>query len=595
MAKKENEKSKAELYREERKARIAKANKKNAKSLEAGKKVAGVGKKVVAVVLCAAILFGICCWANAIFGFTGKMSTALKVGSQRVSATEYEFYYKNMYQQAAYMEQMYQQYGQSSGFSTDKAPDEIPFTGEDGKPTNYAEYFRTESIEQARQLIAYYLEAKANGFELDEEAQQEIDETIENYKSSAAENGYSLDSYLRASFGAGFTTKMFREQLVIQETATHYQEKLKEDFTAGVKLDDIKAEYEKNKKDYDYADIHYYKFAGETLTAEEGETEKDLEKRQNKENEKIYKEAEGVYADVTDVATLETALAEYLKAKEAEKKAEEEAEKAEAETAEEAAEAEETADAEEAEATEEEKEEVKNSIELKNSSYSSISTAVSTKGGDWVYSKDRKAGDKTLIKDGASAYIIIIDKPAYVSNSVTFRHIKIDVQAEDAENITDAEKKEAKKTADSVLKEWKDGDKTEETFSDLANKDSSDSETNTIGGLVENYRISTGGYNDEFNEWIFSADRKKSDTKIIKADDDGYEIVYFLSDNKDDIDQYDTIRTKMASDKVEENEKALLADDGKYVADVNEKVTISVMKKFCKTIRSNIAYQNRQQ
>ena len=593
MAKKENEKTKAELYREERKARIAKANKKNAKSLEAGKKVAGIGKKVVAVVLCAAILFGICCWANAIFGFTGKMSTALKVGSQRVSATEYEFYYKNMYQQAAYMEQMYQQYGQSSGFSTDKAPDEIPFTGEDGKPTNYAEYFRTESIEQARQLLAYYLEAKANGFELDEDAQNEINETIENYKSTAAENGYSLDSYLRASFGAGFTTKMFRKQLEIQETASHYQEKLKEDFTAAVKLDDIKAEYNKNKKDYDYADIHYYKFAGETLTAEEGETEKDLEKRQNKENEKIYKEAEGVYADVTDVATLETALADYLKAKEEEKKAEEEKDKAEDEKEEETAE--EPAETEEqAEDKEEDKEEVKNTIELKNSSYSSISSAVSTKGGDWVYAKDRKAGDKTLIKDGASAYIIIIDKPAYTGNSVSFRHIKIAVQAEDAENVTDAEKKEAKKTADSVYKEWKAGDKTEETFSDLANKESSDSETNTIGGLVKNYRISSGGYNDEFNAWIFSADRKKGDTKVIKADDDGYEIVYFVSNNKDDIDQYDTIRTKMASDKVTENEKALLADDGKYVADVNEKCTIRVMKNFCKTIRSNIAYQNRQ-
>ena len=160
--------------------------------------------------------------------------------------------------------------------------------------------------------------------------------------------------------------------------------------------------------------------------------------------------------------------------------------------------------------------------------------------------------------------------------------------------MTDAEKKEAKKTADSVYKEWKAGDKTEETFSDLANKESSDSETNTIGGLVKNYRISSGGYNDEFNAWIFSADRKKGDAKVIKADDDGYEIVYFVSNNKDDIDQYDTIRTKMASDKVTENEKALLADDGKYVADVNEKCTIRVMKNFCKTIRSNIAYQNRQ-
>ena len=37
----------------------------------------------------------------------------------------------------------------------------------------------------------------------------------------------------------------------------------------------------------------------------------------------------------------------------------------------------------------------------------------------------------------------------------------------------------------------------------------------------------------------------------------------------------------------------LLADDGKYVPEVNDKVTARVMKKFCNTIRDNISYQNR--
>ena len=43
---KNDTKSKAEVYREERKERIAKANKKNAKKINAGKAVSGVVKKV---------------------------------------------------------------------------------------------------------------------------------------------------------------------------------------------------------------------------------------------------------------------------------------------------------------------------------------------------------------------------------------------------------------------------------------------------------------------------------------------------------------------------------------------------------------------
>ena len=56
MAKNEPSKSKAELYREERKARIAKAAKQNAKSIEKRTTVASIAKKVVAIILAVAIV-----------------------------------------------------------------------------------------------------------------------------------------------------------------------------------------------------------------------------------------------------------------------------------------------------------------------------------------------------------------------------------------------------------------------------------------------------------------------------------------------------------------------------------------------------------
>ncbi len=593
------EKSKAELYREERKARIAKATKKNSKNIEKGKKIAGVGKKVVAVILCVAIIAGLGYWLNLTFGIVEGLATAAKVGNQKVSASDFHFYYSNMYQQAAYYEQMMsQQYGYSTGFDSSKSPDEIPYTGEDGKETTYAQYFKDQAVEQLHHLLAVYQEAEKNNFKLDEDKVKEIDETIENYKNSATENGFSLNAYLKASFGGGFTEKKFRKQLLIQETASAYEEKLHQDFADGVKTDDILAKYKENKKDYDYADIHYYKFAGTALTAEEGETEDALKERQDKENAKIYKDAEAVYKDSKDVESLESALKEYLDKKAEEEKAEAakanpaSATDAEAATATEADAATAT-DADAATATDAEEEPAKeNSSKLETSTYSSIKAAVGEKGADWVYGEGRKAGDRKLIKDEANAYILIVDKAPYQGNSVSVRHISVPALTDGEEEPTAADIKKAKSDAEAILKEWKEGKKTEETFADLANSHSDDTATNTNGGLVEKLRVSSSTFNDDVNAWAFDSARKAGDTKIFEKDG-GFEIVYFVSNNKDDIDQYDVIRSELGNEAAEKAEEDLLAEDGEYAIDVNEYWTNKIMNDFCKTMKRNIAYQNR--
>lgn len=560
------EKSKAELYREERKERIAKSNKKNSKTIEKGRTVAGVIQKIVAVIVVLAIVFGIGYWLNATTGFVTKNVSAVKIGDAKVSAVVYRYYYSNMYQQTSYYAEQYSQYGMDMGFNSELSPDDPSntTTDEDGNTITWAESFKQSAIDRAQYVEAYYAKAVAAGYKLDDDAESEIDETIENYRSQAAEDSYSLNGYLKASFGAGFTERVFRKQLEKEQMASKYAEKIQEDYKEAVTDKYVLSEYKKNSKKYDFADIHYYKFAGETLTAADNESDAALAKRQKKANNALYKDAQGVYDSVTDLDSLETALKKYLASQK-------------------------TTEEETTDTTETTETETTNTTELAISDYEAISSAVGTKGADWVYGA-RKAGDKTIIKDEANAYIIIVDKPAYTGHSVDVRHCLVKFDAADEDNVTDSEKKVAKVTAEKLLKDWKSGDATEKTFAKLATDNSEDDGSKDDGGLYAGIRIKDS-YEQAFLDWSFDPARKVGDTGIIETSY-GYHIMYFSKDNTDDIDQYNTIRENKAQDEYDAYDKKLLADDGDFVPVVSDYWTTLEMNKFCKTIKTNLAYSS---
>ena len=124
MAKNESSKSKAEIYREERKERIAKANKKNAKSIEKRNNAAKIAKKVIAVVVVVAIVLGIGWKFVDSFGLIEKATTAMTVGSDKISTAEFAYYYNAQYQQMSYMSSYYAQSGYNIGFDSSKSPDD---------------------------------------------------------------------------------------------------------------------------------------------------------------------------------------------------------------------------------------------------------------------------------------------------------------------------------------------------------------------------------------------------------------------------------------------------------------------------------------
>ena len=70
-----------------------------------------------------------------------------------------------------------------------------------------------------------------------------------------------------------------------------------------------------------------------------------------------------------------------------------------------------------------------------------------------------------------------------------------------------------------ILAEFNSGDKTEDSFAELANKYSEDEGSNTNGGLYEN--IAKGQMVQEFNDFCF-ADHKAGDTGIVYGESSSY-------------------------------------------------------------------------
>ena len=557
MDKNETTKSKAEIYREERKARIAKAAKQNAKSIEKRTTLAKIAKKVVAIVLVVAIVGGIGWALIDNLGVVEKYTTALKVGDTKISTAEFNYYYSMQYQQTSYMQDYYQQnMGYDMGYDVSAAPDEQKTKDADGKEITWAEQFKTAAAEQAQFIIANYNEAVKAGLTLTDDEKKEIDETIENYRTNAAQNNYSLNAYLRDSFGGGFTEKVFRKQLEMETLAQNFYNDKQSELLTAVSDEEIQAEYDKNTKEYNYADVTYYTFAFETLKAEEGETDEALKARQKEANDKVTAEAKAIYDGSTDKESFVKAVRDY-------KNKDADAEKAAADTA----------------------DYTTNSVAA---THSSLVTAISEGGADWAFDAARKAGDKTLITGDKATYIIMVDKAAYVMNSVDVRHCLIQFDAKDEKNVTDEEKQEAYNTAKKLYDEWLAGEKTEATFKQMAIDNTQDDGSKENGGLYQGIRISDS-YVEAFEKWCFDDTRKTGDSGIIETEH-GYHIMYFVKDNTEDLDWKNTIRTTMGEEDFTEFNDKLVAEDGAYALTKSEKWMNYTSEEFCDRIRKNLAY-----
>lgn len=563
-----NEKSKAEQYRDERKARIAKSAKKNAHSMEARNTAKKVVNKVISIVLCAVIVLGVVAFS---LNYYGALQRVIKIGGvgsdQSVSIAEYEYYYMRAYNQVRYQAQYYQYYYQTSnGYDLSLTPEEQTQTTKDadGNEITWVEKLHEDTLEIIQLHKAYYNEALKMGLKLTKADEAFIDKQIEdlrdeaksagsNSSSSDSENKvtYSLNAYLRKVYGGSINERFLRKQLKIQVLAQKYLTERTNEIAKDYDQKDIDAEYKKDTTAYDFVTFRAYTFKTTELTKEDNETDDALKARQAKANAEVKKNANDFYNAVTNDATF------TAKAKELNK---------------------DTADY---------------NVD-KETKYSMLkSTAQSTFSEDaakWLFDSSTKVGSKKLFSDeenGKYIVVLALSKP-HQEQTVTARHILFQTKDQNSGNDLSEEEIAKKKTqAEDVLKKFNEGDKTEDSFAALANEYNEDTGSSSNGGLYEH--IYPGQMVTEFNDWVFDANRKAGDVELVETDY-GYHIIYFVA--KDGKDYYDSaIRSSKANEDIETETKAL--QEGKdYVVGLGPRRMNYAEKRVLKKIKYLVELSN---
>ena len=608
------EKSAAELYREERKARIAKSAKKNAKksiSADSSAKAA----KVIAVVLVLALVGGICGMIVNLTGVVDRSRTAFYVGDVIVSQPEYSYYYSSIYQMYA----QYAAYGYID-LDTSTTPDKQEYSGslgeiegfpEDQTPmwTDFFEYNAKQRIQYTKACVK---EAEKLGLKLSDEQLASIDSNISEMEESAKANNYSLSSYLRASIGKGMTVGIYKKILEEQQICELVQDNKSDELAAGYTDKQVAKEYKKNTVNYATVSFRSYVIKAETVKDEEADTEKVTDETMAA----AKKVADKLAADAKDEASFKDSVALIESAND----------------------------------NKDYKEFLTDdSLTLQSDvNYETVSGSVSDEDFlDWLFSEKTEKNATYVLENADTGYTVYLmvapSHKAPDSDIYDVRHILVkfpeeetadtadeaeeaaeeettaadgetteaetteaettkeettaapevkvetldtskysDVTIDLAVNADTAKDKATYKKAQDILKEYLDGDKTASSFAKLAQEYTEDS-NGADGGLYSD--VPRGQMVSEFEDWCLKDGRKEGDVGIVETTY-GYHIMYFV---KRDVKTWDDdVREALASADLDTYIDELVKADDVKVDQVNDKAIASTEDFLVKLVKNQI-------
>ncbi len=557
-------KTNAEIYREQRKERLAKASKK--KNHGKHDNLIRLIVKIISVILIVAlVLFGTAKVLTDVFCVPQKILTAATYGDEKLTVAEYNYYYMNLYNQAVQLASQYtQQYGQNiSGFDTTVSPSEQEYVGEDAGENveTWADYFMYTAHERGFLTKAVYKDAmsedaKKAGFKLTDEQTKEmndqIKEVMDYLADGAKKNDYALDNYIAKTCGEGLTEKSYKELLERDFIAQYYLNWYQENATEKATDEDIANYYKENKAYVDIASIRYFTVSYAETEGKDGFTQKEAKAQADK-----------FLASVTDEKSFIELSKEYAPKDYKENYADDDATLAE---------------------------------NINASTLESISEDMAK----WSMNEKRAKGNIAVFDSTAQEcyYIVYIVEPAHKNSSsagVDIRHLLVEAATTttDAEGKTvdlpqatiDKNFKEAKAEADKLLKQFQDGKQTEDAFAALATNYTDDPGSKETGGLYEDI-TSESSYVPEFLDWSL-APHKKGDTGIIKTDY-GYHIMYFVGADQTQKWESD-VRNAIGTDAYDEYNNSVY-DKIHEESKLNDGLVEFFSERILKVIDRSIAY-----
>ena len=462
---------------------------------------------VIALVLC---VFVSAVTINPIKNVIYKNTNAMKVGDHVLTSVDVNYFYIDAVSSYVSQNSAYLQYI----MDINKPLNEQVANSETG--ATWADSFLDQAKESIKSTYALYDMAMKEGHKLTEAEQKNVDNTIATRTLYAAYYGYnSLDAWLRATYGNGAGENSYRNYLEISALASSYLTAHSDslEFSADDLLD-FQAETPYRYNSYTYAS--YYLSAA---SFREGGTKDD--------------KGNTVYTDEEKAAAI--------------KAAEEAANTLAAGT---------YADLEAFDAA------IK-LLPINKNNVSAASTRnedklydeITSIFQDWMVGKveaetedadptfvTRQEGDITVIKSASGSgetevingYYVIrygsVNTNEFAMKNI--RHILVKFEGGKTDSSTgvttysEEEKAKAKAEAEKLLAEWEKGDKSENSFAELAKKESDDNKD--AGGLYED--VYPGQMVDSFNDWCFDEARQVGDYGIVETEY-GFHLMFFVGDS----------------------------------------------------------------
>lgn len=429
-------------------------------------------------------------WDSGIFQ-RGK--TALSIAGRDYTATDVEFYYRSALNQEYTMSM----YGMSS---FDSSVDPAEQYRDEAQTQTYRDYFLEQATTALKAAAALENSAAEEGFTLSDAGKASVDHQMESTSNTASQYGYSsLEGYLRAYYGKYMTKSAYRTCLERAELLQEYQDHYKNNL--DITDEDLNTYYTENKDSLDTYEYYYALIDGtaESTTDADGNTVEPTDEETEAAMAEAKEKADEFAAALNDADDKGTAflaqVANYV-----------------------------GTDAQSTYGT------------LNTTQGSSLSGSYAS----WLKDSARQSGDVTVIEDTNGYYVVVFqDRYLDETPSVDIRHIliKAELDQQDDPATTDVDESTvpsqasldaAKAKAEDLLAQWEAGDKTAESFGELANANSDDLGSNTNGGLYE--QVVPGTMFDAFNDWIFDESRQPGDTGLVEntqSGQQGWHVIYF--------------------------------------------------------------------
>ena len=478
---------------------------------------------VVVAILVVALLV----WHSGIFQ---RREVAVSVGGRDYNVADVLYYYGNA-RDTEYVNAVY--YG-ISDFDPEVDPAE-QYVDADQTQT-YRDYFIEQAVEALTQRAAVLNAAEEAGYTMTAEDQANADAAIAGTRQTAEQNGYNLSGYLKMNYGRYMTPSAYRACVEREYLVNGYYNSYVDSLTYTD--EEIQAYYDEHAADLDTYSYRYVFLSGaaESTTDEEGNEVEPTEEEETAAMEAAKAQADAFAAALNGAEDKQAAFDQLLP---------------------------DYVDEEDAETF--------------GSPYTTVGSGLPSTFSEWMQEDGRTAGDVTVAESSNGYYVVLfLDRYLDETPTVDIRHILVmaELTQEDDETTEDVDESQiptqealdaAKAEAEDILAQWEAGDKTAESFGELANEYSDDPGSNTIGGLYQ--QVEQGQMFADFDAWIFDEARQEGDTGLVEnpqSGQQGWHVIYFQGwdDPAWKLTVENTFRTDDTSEWMSEIQEGLEATEG---------------------------------